>query len=40
MEEVWVISLRDQCLCDGVPCFFKYMGMFNAAGERVGKACR
>ena len=37
MEEAWAISLRDQCKRNGVPFFFKHMGMFNAAGERVGK---
>jgi len=37
MHESWAISLRDQCQHNGVPFFFKHMGMFNAAGERVGK---
>jgi protein gp37 len=37
MEEAWAIGLRDQCKRNGVPFFFKHMGMFNADGERVGK---
>ena len=37
MHESWAIGLRDQCQRNGVPYFFKHMGMFNAAGKRVGK---
>lgn len=37
MEEAWAISLRDQCKRNGVPFFFKSMGMFNNEGQRVGK---
>ncbi len=38
MKEEWVVGLRDQCVGQGVPFFFKQWGAFNCEGRRVGKA--
>jgi protein gp37 len=37
MNPEWVRGIRDQCLRDDVPFFFKQWGAHNEAGERVGK---
>jgi len=33
----WVRSIRDQCVANGVPFFFKQWGSFCPAGNRLGK---
>ena len=37
MKPEWAESVRDQCLANGVPFFFKQWGAFNEEGRRVGK---
>jgi protein gp37 len=37
MRQEWAESIRDQCIAQGVPFFFKQWGAFNAEGRRVGK---
>ncbi len=37
MKPEWAEGVRDQCLAQGVPFFFKQWGAFNDCGKRVGK---
>jgi len=37
MKPEWARSIRDQCLCAGVPFFFKQWGAYDAHGRRLGK---
>lgn len=38
MKPEWAMQVRDQCLEQGVPFFFKQWGAFDQNGSRVGKA--
>ena len=37
MHLAWIRSLRDQCLADGIPFFFKQWGSHDAEGVRMSK---
>ncbi len=37
MKPEWAEGIRDQCLEQGVPFFFKQWGAFDSCGKRVGK---
>ena len=37
MKQEWAETIRDQCLEQGVPFFFKQWGAFDSCGRRVGK---
>jgi protein gp37 len=37
MKPEWARGIRDQCLKEGVPFFFKQWGAFDEAGRRLGK---
>jgi len=37
MDPLWVVNLRDRCVEEEIPFFFKQWGEFNQHGKRVGR---